>query len=116
MSTATMKTASSMAVRRKQLLLALKRVSQVIPKHSAKPILQGVRLEAVDGQLHLAATDMEVSVITAIEAEGMLPLCVVPCQELIKRLKASNADICSIKVNDEGDRFIFTRISQMECS
>jgi DNA polymerase III sliding clamp (beta) subunit (PCNA family) len=80
------KPATPLHVDRQALLLALERVARVINARSCKPILQGVRLEACDGQLQLAATDLDVSIITNVAAIGELPRCVVSCTELTKRV------------------------------
>jgi DNA polymerase-3 subunit beta len=84
---------------RKALLHALERVGRVVPNNGSKPILQGVRLEAADGTLRLTATDLDVSLTTLVEVDGELPACLVSCQELTRRLKASKADVCSISLN-----------------
>ena len=64
------KKASTVHLRRDELLTALQRVSRIVPKHFIKPILQGVRLEATEGELRLGATDLEVSLTTVIGAEA----------------------------------------------
>jgi DNA polymerase III sliding clamp (beta) subunit (PCNA family) len=71
---------STLHVDRKKLLTALTRVGWVTPNHTYKPVLQGVRLEASDGQLRLSATDTEVSLSTTLEAEGDL----LPCQCVVQ--------------------------------
>ncbi len=81
---------------RKALLAALDRVRAVVPARFSKPILTGIRLDASDGWLHLAATDGEIKLFTQVEAEGHLPPCVVSCAELVRRVKASKGDACTL--------------------
>jgi DNA polymerase III sliding clamp (beta) subunit (PCNA family) len=73
---------TALQVDRKALLLALSRVERIAVQRSPKPILRGVRLHAQNGKLFLAATDLDVSIVTRIAASDDLPPCVVPCQEL----------------------------------
>ena len=91
---------------RKALLNALERVGRVVPRNGCKPILQGVRLEASDGTLRLTATDLDVSLTTLVEVDGELPACLVSCQELTRRLKASEADVYSISLNGKRPKLI----------
>ncbi len=94
--------APTVIVDRKKLLTALQRVGRIIPNQRYKPILQGVRLEASDGVLHLSATDLDVSLTTFVEAEGGLPPCLVSCPELTQRVKAAKDDWCSIRLDRKG--------------
>ena len=55
-------------------------------------------MEVLDGSLHLGATDLDVSISVVVEAEGLLPPCVVSCPELIRRIKASNGETCSLRL------------------
>ncbi len=91
---------------RKALLNALERVGRVVPNSGSKPILQGVRVEAADGTLRLTATDLDVSLTTLVEVDGELPACLVSCQELTRRFKASKADVCSIGLTAKGGKLI----------
>ena len=91
----------AICLNRKQLLAALQRVSQVVPNHSVKPILQGVRLEAADGRLRLRATDLETALVTSIAAEGSLAPCLVSGPELTRRLKAGRAGICTLQLDNK---------------
>jgi DNA polymerase-3 subunit beta len=97
---------TSLCLDRKGLLLALQYVQAVIPSRSCKPIFTGVRLQATDGQLHIAATDGEVSLTTSITTDGELPVCVVPCAELIRRLKASKEPNCLLWLRHRQQRLI----------
>ncbi len=94
--------APTVIVDRKRLLTALQRVGRIIPNQRFKPILQGVRLEASDGVLHLSATDLDVSLTTFVEVEGGLPPCLVSCPELTQRVKAAKDDWCSIRLDRKG--------------
>jgi DNA polymerase-3 subunit beta len=100
------KPATPLHVDRQALLLALERVARVINARSCKPILQGVRLEACDGQLQLAATDLDVSIITNVAAIGELPRCVVSCTELTKRVKASKTSDCCMQLDAERNQLV----------
>ena len=102
--TATVSHASQVTVDRKQFLAALDRVRAVVPARCPKPILTGVRLESADGMLQLSATDGEIKLFTQIEAEGHLPGCVVSCTELVRRVKASKGDACTLAVRTRPPR------------
>lgn len=97
---------SALHVDRKKLLTALTRIGWVTPNHTCKPVLRGVRPEASDGQLRLSATDAEVSLSMTLDAGGQLPACLVSCPELIRRLKASNGDNCTIRLAPKGDAIV----------
>ena len=97
---------SALTLNRKALLAALARISGVVAKRPVKPILAGVRLEALDGRLHLAATDLDFRLYTHVEASGGLPPCLVACDELIRRLKAGKTEACTLALNAEGDRLV----------
>ena len=84
--TAIAPTTNCVTVDRRQLLTALDRVRAVVPTRYPKPILTGVRLESANGTLRLAATDGEIKLFTQVDAEGHLPLCVVSCAELVRRV------------------------------
>lgn len=92
---------AALVVNRAALLNLLKRAQRVVPKRFPKPILTCVRLEALDGYLRACATDGELSLYTHMPIEGDLPAVVVPCDELIRRLKASKAPECSLRVAED---------------
>ncbi len=87
---------------RKQLLAALTRLSKVIVSRQPKPILTGVRLRAGHGQLQLAGTDLETSLVTTVNCEGALRTCVVACDELARRLKAAKSPECTLRLDGVG--------------
>jgi len=62
------RTSCRIRVPRKVLLKALAEIKRVAPSRSAKPILQCVRLEGRKGRLHLAATDLEMTLSLTLEA------------------------------------------------
>src|SRR5437016_4527714 len=68
-----------------ELVGALGVVARGLSTRSAVQILSGIQLRAADGELHLAATDMELSLRTAfparIEGEGAV---VVPGRLLVE--------------------------------
>jgi DNA polymerase-3 subunit beta len=96
----------TITIDRKQLIAALDRVRHVVPTRFPKPILTGVRLEASDGSLFLAATDGEMKLFTSVAAEGQLPRCVVSCAELVRRVKASKGDACTLSVRRRPQQLI----------
>lgn len=83
-------------IERKALVKALERIVKLIPQRSLKPVLQGVRIEASQGRLWLAATDLETSLLMHLGADGELARCVVPARELLNRVKASRAPFCEL--------------------
>jgi DNA polymerase-3 subunit beta len=93
-------------VDRKRFLAVLDRVRAVVPTRFTKPILTGVRLESADGALQLSATDGEIKLLTQVETEGHLPLCVVSCAELARRLKVSKGDTCTLSVRTRPPRLV----------
>ncbi len=58
-----------LSIERAVLLRALAHVQSVVERRNTIPILSNVRLEAKDGQLHLAATDMDLEVVEAVSAD-----------------------------------------------
>jgi DNA polymerase-3 subunit beta len=60
-----------------------------------------VRLHAQNGRLVLAASDLDVSIVTRIAASDDLPPCVVPCQELNRRIKAGKAPDCTLQLDSQ---------------
>ena len=83
--------ASTICVDRRKLLNALTRVGWIVPRHTCKPMLQGVRMEASGETLRLSATDVDVSLSTTVAAQGALPAGVVPFADLVKRIRAAKA-------------------------
>lgn len=73
---------------------ALASVSRVVPSRSVRPVLSSVLVEARDGHLTLAATDLETAAVTtvaaAIDEEGRVA---VPCRyltEMMRRIPGGN--------------------------
>lgn len=97
-------TDTRITVDRRQLLTGLTRVGWVVPRTTPKPVLQGVRLEAAEGNLRLYGTDLDIALVTSTDAEGDLPPCLVPCAELIQRVKSSKDMICTLALQDDGQR------------
>jgi len=62
-------TGLKLSVSREALLEKLVLVSRAVSTRTAVLVLGGVQLRALDGELHLAATDMELSLRTALEAD-----------------------------------------------
>jgi hypothetical protein len=101
MSTQTATMATAITVNRADLIRGLDRIKQVVPARCVKPILTCVEIEAANGLLTLRATDIETSAVVQISTDGELPVCVVSCAGLIRRLKASKCHSCSLRVDDE---------------
>jgi DNA polymerase-3 subunit beta len=107
MLTATAKPESlTVSLERTELIRALDRARHVVPVRFPKPILTCVRLDASQGLLRVQATDGELSLFTHVPTEGELVACVVPCSELIKRLKASKSPVCGLSLSDNHERLI----------
>lgn len=101
-----MKTLSTLQVPRKGLVAALRRLQAVAAKHSFKPILTGVRLQADHGHLILTANDGEVQVTTQLPATGHLAACVVGCAALLQRVRASRSPQCELAWQSRFQRLI----------
>src|SRR5919199_4417614 len=54
---------------RDELVAKLSVVARAVSTRTAVQILSGILLRAEDGELHVAATDMELSVRTSLEAQ-----------------------------------------------
>jgi DNA polymerase III sliding clamp (beta) subunit (PCNA family) len=89
---------------RKSFIQALDRARLVVAARSCKPILACVRLEIAAGVLTVQATDLDISLMLQLPAEGELAPTVVPCSELITRLKAGKDEKCNL--HRAGDKFI----------
>lgn len=106
MTTALAEPRTQIQLDRRALLLALSRVERVALQRSYKPILAGVRLHAEHGWLHLAATNLELTIMTRVPAASDLPACVVPCSELARRIKASRNANCTLQLDGEHDQLV----------
>ena len=93
--------ATAFSVDRKLFVKALEQIGRVIPTRCGKAILQCVRIKAERGLLKLAGTDLETSLSVQVWGDGELPECVVPCQELLRRVKAGKADTCELSHDGE---------------
>ena len=98
---------AAVTVDRRRLKTALERCRRVIPTRIFKPVLECVRLSCADGQLSLAATDNEISLTSTIEADGDLRPCLVPCDALFRRVKASKDELSTIRLADNGRSLVF---------
>ncbi len=87
---------------RKLLLAAVARVSKVVVSRHPKAILTCLRLRAAHGQLQLAGTDLDTAIVTTVNCEGSLPVCVVRCDELARRLKVAKSAECTLRLDGEG--------------
>ena len=98
---------AAVIVDRRRLKTALERCRRVIPTRIFKPVLECVRLSCTDGQLRLSATDLDVSLTATIEADGDLLPCLVPCDALLRRIKASTDELSTIRLADKGQSLVF---------
>ncbi len=103
---ATEASAPAVAVDRKTLIHALDRAKQVVPRRYPKPVLTCVRLEVADGLFTVQATDGELSALTQMQADGELAACVVPCADLLTRLKAGKSKTCTLSLTGDGERLL----------
>jgi DNA polymerase-3 subunit beta len=99
-------TTHAVAVERSALIRMLDRAKLVVPARCPKPILTCVRMEATDGLLTVRATDCELSAFIQMPLDGELPACVVPCADLIARLKAGKSDTCTMALSPDGHRLL----------
>lgn len=103
----------TMRVEQRLFYNALKELAHVVKQKARLPILTTVKLEAHDGQLFMAASDLETYVTCHIPAEGELATICLPPKillELVKPKGRNNAgvvefeslekSICAIRVND----------------
>ncbi|MHA1568055.1 MAG: DNA polymerase III subunit beta [Alphaproteobacteria bacterium] len=58
-----------LTIERAALLKALSHAQSVVERRNTIPILSNILLGAVDGKLHLTATDMELAIVEAVPAE-----------------------------------------------
>jgi DNA polymerase-3 subunit beta len=99
-------TTQVVAVERSALIRVLDRAKSVAPARCPKPILTCVRLETTDGLLTVRATDCELSAFIQMPVDGELPACVVPCVDLIARLKAGKSDTCTLALSPDGHHLL----------
>lgn len=81
---------------RRTLVKALEKIACVIPRASTKPVLLCVRIEAKNGLLWLAGTNLETSLALTLPVSGDLPRCLVTCRDLLQRIKASKSPECEL--------------------
>ena len=96
----------SISLARADLIRLLDRARQVVPTRYSQSILTCVNLKAAEGWLYVQATDGDLALFTQAPVEGELPECVVPCGELIRRLKASKTASCNLRLSDDGSQLI----------
>ena len=102
-------TNGSVRVDRRQLLAALRRCQAVIPNRSVKPILTGVLLESKNQGMRVAACDGEISLTQTVVAEGALPATVVPCVELVRRIRSCQDERCQFSTRQRPSHLIINR-------
>jgi len=100
------RTSCRIRIPRRALVKALSEIKRVAPNRSAKPILQCVRLEGRKGRLHLAATNMEMTLSISLEAGGRLPACLVPVAELLARVQAGKDKTCSLELSEDHQQIL----------
>lgn len=88
-------------VDRRTLVSALQKIVSVIPRASTKPVLQCVKIEANNGLVWLAASNLETSLVLTLPVNGELPQSVVPARDLLQRIKASKSPDCELWIEDD---------------
>lgn len=77
-----------------QLTPALSVLARIVPSRSVRPILSSILIQARDGHLTLAATDLETAVVTTVPAlvneEGRAAIPSRYLSDLVKRIPAGN--------------------------
>lgn len=100
------RTSCRIRVPRRALIKTLAEIKRVAPSRSAKPILQSVRLEGRKNRLHLAATNLEMTLSLTLEAGGRLPACLVPVGELLARVQAGKDKTCSLELSEDHQQIL----------
>lgn len=81
-------------VNHSQLTPALSVLARIVPSRSVRPILSSILIQARDGHLTLAATDLETAVVTTVPAlvneEGRAAIPSRYLSDLVKRIPAGN--------------------------
>lgn len=95
-------TRTGVHVDRRMLTNTLQKIVNVMPRASTKPVLQCVRMEAKGGFMWLAATNLETSLVLTSPVSGELPRCLVPCRDLLQRIKSSKSPDCEIWQDGDG--------------
>jgi hypothetical protein len=97
-------TKTRVKIDRRTLVKALEKIACVIPRASTKPVLLCVRVEATNGLLWLAGTNLDTSLALTLPIAGELPRCLVTCRDLLQRIKASKSPECELW--REGDHLV----------
>jgi len=92
---------TKLTVDRKVLVKALEKLNRILAHRTSKPVLHHIRMDAAEGKLWLAGTDLDISLALHIPAEGQLPRCLAPCRELLQRVKSSSAPNCQLWREDD---------------
>ena len=89
-----------------QLIEGLQIATRALPNRTPNPILEGVLIEAVDGEVVLTCSDERIAIVTRVEADIQEEGCgVVPGKlfnEVVRRLSEGDIDISM------NERFMFT--------
>lgn len=86
---------------REQLLRHLQVVEKGTSKRSSIQVLAGIQLAAHDGELHLAATDMEMSVRTRVVAQvGTDGVVVAPGKKLLEIIRSLGGETVQLRLAD----------------
>lgn len=89
-----------MQIKRTELLAALVYVGGALEKKTTIPILSNVSLSSIEGQLIVAASDLDITKRATVKAEGNGINIAVAGKKLIEVIKASSADEITLTQND----------------
>lgn len=91
-----------LSVKKESFFKALQKVSNIIASRNTLPVLANVLLEAKDGKLTLTTTDLELRIITSLEAqieeEGVTTL---PAKRLLGLVSKFKGDTVHMESNDK---------------
>lgn len=94
-----------MKLNKKKFLKSLEVAVSVAKNRATMPILSFLRIEAMDGQMTIHATDLDSHVQSRCECEGSLPAVCVPAQ-LLHGLAKSAGDDITLTMEKERLRFV----------
>ena len=89
-------------VKKDVLLKALQKVSNIIGSRTTLPVLANVLLEAENGKLTLTTTDLELRIVTSVEAEVEVPgVTTLPAKRLLGLVSKFKGENMLMESNDK---------------